>query len=145
MLSSRSFGYQIAAVLAAAATAATVLVGVAAVPAHVHPIGDRTTSPEPYALAVNETTNTLYITSEQFNIVTAVDGATKSIKTIPVGTGPRQLAVNEITNKVYVANYGRFLNKRHRRGHRYHQDGAPAWQTFCRSCQRGNQQGVRLK
>ena len=103
----RVFGYRTFAVLAAAATAATVLVGVAAVPAHADTIADRIqTGLLPHALAMNETTNKLYATNETLGTVTVIDGASKAVTTIPVGKYPYELAVNEVTNKIYVTNSG---------------------------------------
>src|SRR5207248_2523254 len=55
-------------------------------------------------LAVNETTNRVYVVQQ--NATQVIDGATSSvIASIPGGSVPVAIAVNEITNKIYVANH----------------------------------------
>ena len=68
----------------------------------------------PFGLAVNPTTNRIYVanaggagfdscSSEASYIVSVIDGATNSVvNTITVGLGPGFVAVNPKTNKIYV-------------------------------------------
>ena len=57
-------------------------------------------------LAVNSTTNKIYVCSSN-NTVTVIDGSANSATTtVPVGHDPRAMAVNSKTNKIYVANDG---------------------------------------
>ena len=68
------------------------------------------------AVAVNETTNKIYVTNPCGNdslclgrtpsTVTVIDGVTLATTTVTVGIGPSALAVNSLTNKIYVANSG---------------------------------------
>ncbi|MGD0478468.1 MAG: beta-propeller fold lactonase family protein, partial [Nitrososphaerales archaeon] len=65
----------------------------------------------PTGVAVNPTTNTVYVTNSGDGTVTVINGADNSIiTTIPVGSGngsdPIDVAVNPTTNLVYVANSG---------------------------------------
>ena len=68
----------------------------------------------PYAVAVNPTTNKIYVANYCGNdvncfslgTVTVIDGATNNIiTTVTVGYYPYALAVNPTTNKIYVANF----------------------------------------
>jgi len=61
---------------------------------------------EPTAVAVNSTTNTVYVTGFNSNDVTAIDGPTNKPSNIHLEDvqDPYTIAVNPITNKVYVAN-----------------------------------------
>ena len=58
------------------------------------------------AVAVNSTTNKIYVANNFGHSVTVIDGATNTATTVRVGQGPRAIAVNPITNKIYTANYG---------------------------------------
>ncbi len=59
----------------------------------------------PYGIAVNPTTNRVYVTNDGDNTVSVLDGSTNSvIATVPVGLCPQQVAVNPTTNRVYVSN-----------------------------------------
>jgi YVTN family beta-propeller protein len=61
----------------------------------------------PYAAAVNEVTNKIYVANRGSNNVTVIDGPTNSTTTVEAGTYgsyPRAVAVNPVTNKIYVAN-----------------------------------------
>src|SRR6516164_2848445 len=74
----------------------------------------------PYGLAINRTTNKIYVSQHapfcMFSCPPAVsgsviDGTTHAVTTVqnPTGAGralPAALAVNEITNKIYVADSG---------------------------------------
>ena len=62
------------------------------------------TGSHPAALAINPTTNKLYVANENSNNVTVIDEATDSTATIPAGAYPIAVAVNPATNKIYVAN-----------------------------------------
>ena len=60
----------------------------------------------PVGIAVNETTNRVYVVNQSSNTVSAIDGDTNSAVSIAVGVQPSYVAVNEATNKVYVSNGG---------------------------------------
>jgi YVTN family beta-propeller protein len=68
----------------------------------------------PQAVAVNQTTNTIYVanandpTLSGKGVVTVIDGATNATATIidPNGKDALALSVDEVTNSVYVANQG---------------------------------------
>jgi len=58
-------------------------------------------------LAINPSTNKIYVTNRKDNTVSVINGATNMvIATIPVGPHPVTADVNTITNKIYVANTG---------------------------------------
>ena len=82
------------AVQASAATANTVT---ATVPA----------GSEPFAVAVNATTNTVYVTNNGGDTVSVISGATNTVTNtviLPAGSTPAGVAVNATTNTVYVTN-----------------------------------------
>jgi DNA-binding beta-propeller fold protein YncE len=66
---------------------------------------------EPFAVAVNPSTNTVYVTEAGLNKVAVLDGATCnatdttgcSPEFVPVGAGPAGIAVDQTTDAVYVA------------------------------------------
>ena len=59
------------------------------------------------SVAVNPSTNTIYVANSQSNNLTVLDGATRSVTaTIPVGTAPTGVDVDSKTNFIYVANAG---------------------------------------
>jgi YVTN family beta-propeller protein len=58
------------------------------------------------AVAVNSTTNKIYVANNFGHSVTVIDGATNTATTLRVGQGPRAIVVNPVTNKIYTANYG---------------------------------------
>jgi YVTN family beta-propeller protein len=59
----------------------------------------------PCAIAVNPITHMAFVTNYADNTVTAVDGASGTVKaTIPVGRHPQSVAVDPTRNRVYVAN-----------------------------------------
>jgi YVTN family beta-propeller protein len=60
----------------------------------------------PYAIAVNEITNKIYVANLLSTYVTVIDGSDNRTATVPVGTNPFAVAVNAETNKVYVVNRG---------------------------------------
>jgi YVTN family beta-propeller protein len=61
----------------------------------------------PSAIAVNPTTNTIYVAHSQSNNLRVIDGGTDSVTgTIQVGTAPSGVAVDPQTNFIYVANAG---------------------------------------
>jgi YVTN family beta-propeller protein len=60
----------------------------------------------PYAVAVNLVTNTVYVANYSSGNVTVIDGTTDATATVTVGTAPVAVAVNPATNTTYVANYG---------------------------------------
>ncbi|MDH5714657.1 MAG: hypothetical protein OEZ30_03750, partial [Candidatus Aminicenantes bacterium] len=53
-------------------------------------------------LAVNEATNTIYVTDYLEDRLMVIDGVTHAVSEIPVGPSPVQVAVNEKTNKIFV-------------------------------------------
>ena len=60
----------------------------------------------PMGVAVNSSSHKVYVTNNNTNIVTIIDGQTNNvITTLPVGNGPKGVAVDETDNLVYVANY----------------------------------------
>ena len=61
---------------------------------------------DPFALAVNEVTNKIYVANQGSSNVTVIDGATNSTTTVtdPNANFPFAVAVNPVTNKIYVAN-----------------------------------------
>jgi YVTN family beta-propeller protein len=61
----------------------------------------------PTAIAIDPTTNTIYVANALNNSLTVIDGATNTVTaTIPVGTSPSGVAVDSQTNFIYVANAG---------------------------------------
>ena len=60
------------------------------------------------AVAVNSTTNRIYVVNGSSDNVTVIDGATNSTSTVTARNGARPvaLAVNEVANTVYVTNIG---------------------------------------
>jgi YVTN family beta-propeller protein len=61
---------------------------------------------DPVEVAVNETTNRVYVTNRNSGTVSVIDGTTGLLvgSPIPVGAQPWGVAVNETANRVYVAN-----------------------------------------
>jgi YVTN family beta-propeller protein len=67
-------------------------------------------------IAVNETTNTVYIANTAANTVSVINGAScnatvhtgcgQKAAAAPVGISPRRVAVDELTNTIYVTNAG---------------------------------------
>ena len=64
----------------------------------------------PHGIAVNSETNKIYVTNQESNSVSVIDGKTQSVITndIHVGTFPHVVAINPITNKIYVTNWGTY-------------------------------------
>ena len=61
----------------------------------------------PLGVAVNPTTNLIYVTNAGGNSVSVISGATNAVTaTIGVGSNPHGVAVNPTTNLVYVTNAG---------------------------------------
>ena len=59
----------------------------------------------PYAVAVNPSTNTVYVANSYDNTASVINGLTNAVtSTISVGNNPCGVAVNPSTNTVYVAN-----------------------------------------
>ncbi len=59
----------------------------------------------PVAIAVNPTTNKIYVVNQNSNNLTVIDGATHDTNTVLTGNVPSAVAVNAVTNKIYVANW----------------------------------------
>jgi YVTN family beta-propeller protein len=67
-------------------------------------------------IAVNETTNTVYVANTVANTVSVINGATcnatvhtgcgQKAAVAPVGVSPRRVAIDELTNTIYVTNAG---------------------------------------
>ena len=61
----------------------------------------------PIAVAVNPTSERVYVANEGSNTVSVVDATTDQlIATIPVGRLPSSVAINPMTNRIYVASLG---------------------------------------
>jgi len=58
------------------------------------------------AVAINSTTNKIYVVNQSSNNVTVIDGATNGTAVVNVGQSPAALAVNPVTNKIYIGNAG---------------------------------------
>jgi YVTN family beta-propeller protein len=59
----------------------------------------------PYAVAVNPSTNTVYVANSSDNSVSVINGSTNTVtSTISAGNFPYAVAVNPSTNTVYVTN-----------------------------------------
>src|SRR5204863_10171805 len=58
----------------------------------------------PVGVAVNPSTNKIYVADYESNDVTVIDGATNTTTSVAAGTNPYAVAVNPATNKIYVAN-----------------------------------------
>jgi len=57
-------------------------------------------------VAVNPSTNRIYIVNDDSNYVSVIDRASNTVVvTVPVGSVPRGVAVNPSTNGIYVTNY----------------------------------------
>ena len=65
------------------------------------PVG---TNPE--FVAINEVTNTIYVSNQGSSNVTVINGTTLTTVSVPVGSNPGPVAVNPVTNMIYVANQG---------------------------------------
>lgn len=66
---------------------------------------------QPARVAVNATTNRIYVTNQNSNNVSVIDGNTNAVlATVPVGSGPVGVDVNPTINRVYVANFGTGAN-----------------------------------
>ena len=60
----------------------------------------------PRGVAVNATTNTVYVTNSTDGTVSVIDGASNRVTaTLKVGTNPFAIAVDETTDTIYVANF----------------------------------------
>src|SRR5882762_3315872 len=59
---------------------------------------------EGLAVAVNITTNKIYVANRGSNTVTVINGAANTSLAVGVGPGPSALAVNPVNNKIYVGN-----------------------------------------
>jgi len=60
---------------------------------------------DPFAVAVNPVTGTVYVVNAGSNSVSVISGRTDTVTaTIPVGSEPLAVAVNPVTGTVYVAN-----------------------------------------
>ncbi len=53
-------------------------------------------------VAVNQTTNTVYVANELSNNITVIDGPSNTASTLPTGSKPRFIAVNSVMNEIYV-------------------------------------------
>ena len=62
----------------------------------------------PHGIAVDHSTDLIYVTNQESDSITVIDGRTQIVvnKNIPVGTFPHVVAVNPITDKIYVTNWG---------------------------------------
>ena len=61
----------------------------------------------PWGVAVNSSTNRIYVANYNSNNVSVIDGANNTIvATVSVGSNPYGAALNPSTNRIYVANQG---------------------------------------
>ena len=61
----------------------------------------------PWGVAVNPSTNTVYVANMTGNSVSVIDGSTNTVTaTVSVGRNPFGVAINPSTNTIYVANAG---------------------------------------
>ena len=62
----------------------------------------------PHGVAVNPDTDRIYVTNQESDSVSIIDGKSQKVVTndIHVGTYPHVVATNPITNKIYVTNWG---------------------------------------
>ncbi len=58
----------------------------------------------PVAIAVNPSTNKIYVVNQNGNNMTVIDGASYNTNIVPTGLAPNALVVNPTTNKIYVSN-----------------------------------------
>ncbi len=58
----------------------------------------------PVAIALNPSTNKIYVVNQNSNNLTVIDGATYNTSTVLTDNAPDAVAVNAVTNKIYVAN-----------------------------------------
>jgi YVTN family beta-propeller protein len=60
----------------------------------------------PAGIAIDTSTNMIYVTNSKSDSVSVIDGLTHAVDTsIPVGSAPFGIAVNSDTNKIYVINW----------------------------------------
>jgi len=62
--------------------------------------------PNPGQVAVNQTTNMVYVADNDVATLTVINGATNTATTIPVGSALAGVAVNPATNTIYALNAG---------------------------------------
>ena len=56
-------------------------------------------------MAVDETTDTIYVANDESNTVSVIDGTTNTVTaTITVGSTPFGVAVDETTDTIYATN-----------------------------------------
>jgi len=61
----------------------------------------------PWGVAVNSSTNRIYVANYNSNNVSVIDGASNTVvATVATGSNPEQMALNPSTNRVYVTNPG---------------------------------------
>jgi YVTN family beta-propeller protein len=61
----------------------------------------------PSSIAINPSTNRLYVPNYYSNTVSVIDGSSnRVIDTVSVGSNPASIAINPKTNMIYIANYG---------------------------------------
>jgi YVTN family beta-propeller protein len=58
------------------------------------------------SIAINPTTNKIYVPNSDFNTVSVIDSNTGNITNIPVGLAPMGIAINPASDKIHVANSG---------------------------------------
>lgn len=101
--SAGSVGRRLSAILLAVATAATVLVGVAAVPAKADVVVATVPAGlSPANLAVNPVTNKIYVPNISSQTVSVIDGVTNQPKVLITRPYPETAVVNSTTNKIFV-------------------------------------------
>jgi len=63
---------------------------------------------DPYSIAVNPTTQKVYVANETSGTVTVIDENTLSTVTVPVVQSGAYIAINQVTNKIYVSGFWGF-------------------------------------
>lgn len=58
-----------------------------------------------HAVAVNEVTNTVYVTARNTNKIVIINGDTNSVIRIIFALSPHEIDVNTVTNKIYFTNF----------------------------------------
>ncbi|HEV2396450.1 MAG TPA: YncE family protein [Candidatus Sulfotelmatobacter sp.] len=84
---------------------ANLLLGICIMPSYATSVKSIPVGNLPTFVALNQTTNRIYVSNLTDNTVSVIDGASDAvIATVAVGSFPEAIGVNPLTNLVYVAN-----------------------------------------